>query len=140
MEDTREELERLEQELLAEEPVAAEELTDTDEQLLDELIQEVKAEQADEDVFLDDAMLREVLSEDAAPAFEDPDKIHEPEELIYSNYANDYGKDIQDDEYADEEQEQQAAEDRLQIILMIAASALSLGIIGILIYWLVAFF
>ena len=127
MEDTREELNRLEQELLAEEAV--------DEALLDELIQEVKAETAEEDIFLDDALLREMLPEDATPAFEDPDKIHEPEQLIYSNYANDYGKDLEE-----EEQEQQAHEDKLQIILMIAASALSLGIIGILIYWLVAFF
>ena len=127
MGDTREELKRLEQELLAEETV--------DDALLDELIQEVKADAAEEDIFLDDALLREMLPEDATPAFEDPDKIHEPEELIYSNYANDYGKDLQD-----EEQEQQAHEDKLQIILMIAASALSLGIIGILIYWLVAFF
>ena len=127
MEDTREELERLEQELLAEEQID-----------LDELIREVKAEAAEDDIFLDDAMLREVLPEDATPAFEDPDKIHEPEELVYSNFANDYGKDILDEE--EEAQAKKAAEDRLQIILMITASVLSLGIIGILIYWLVAFF
>lgn len=132
MEDTREELERLEQELLAEEQV------DANEQLLDELIREVKAEVDEDDIFLDDAILREVLPEDAAPAFEDPDKIHEPEELIYSNFANDYGKDMQDEEA--EAQAQKAAEDRLHIILMITASVLSLGIIGILLYWLVAFF
>ena len=129
MADTREELDRLEQELLAEEQRSDED------KMLDELIREVKAGEADDDIFLDDALLREVLSEDATPAFEDPDKIHEPEKLIYSNFANDYGKDLED-----EEQEQQAHEDKLQIILMIAASALSLGIIGILIYWLVAFF
>ena len=113
MEDTREELNRLEQELLSQEQ-------NDDNELLDELIREVKEESADDDIFLDDALLREVL---------------EPEELIYSNYANDYGKDLED-----EAQEQKAHEDKLQIILMIAASALSLGIIGILIYWLVAFF
>ena len=129
MADTREELDRLERELLAEEQRSDED------KMLDELIREVKAGEADDDIFLDDALLREVLSEDATPAFEDPDKIHEPEKLIYSNFANDYGKDLED-----EEQEQQAHEDKLQIILMIAASALSLGIIGILIYWLVAFF
>ena len=127
MEDTREELNRLEQELLAQEQ------TD-DDVLLDELIREVKAESAEDDIFLDDALLREVLPEDATPAFEDPDKIHEPEELVYTNYANDYGKDLED------EAQQKAHEDKLQIILMIAASALSLGIIGILIYWLIAFF
>lgn len=137
MEDTREELERLEQELLAEEDVAQQEQPDADE-LLDALIQEVKAEVGEDDVFLDDAMLREVLPEDATPAFEDPDKIHEPEELIYSNFANDYGKDLLDEE--EEAQANKEAEDRLHIILMITASALSLGIIGILIYWLVAFF
>ena len=135
MEDTREELERLEQELLAEEQLSNEE------QMLEELIQEVKSEEASDDIFLDEELLREVLSEDATPAFEDPEKIHEPEELVYSNFANDYGKDLQkEDETADEEQSKKAAEDKLQIILMIAASALSLGIIAILIYWLVAFF
>lgn len=140
MEDTRKELERLEQELLAQEQLPKEELTDADEQMLEELIQEVKAERAEEEIFLDDAMLREVLPEDAAPAFEDPDKIHEPEELVYTNFANDYGKDLQDGECADEEQAQQMSEDKLQIVLMLVASGLALGIIAILIYWLVAFF
>ena len=137
MEDTREELERLEQELLAEEPAVQEQVDESD-ALLEELIREVKAQTEEEDVFLDDALLRENLPEDAAPAFEDPDKIHEPEELVYSNFANDYGKELQEEEA--EEQEKKAYEDRLQIILMITASVLSLGIIGILIYWLVAFF
>ena len=127
MGDTREELERLEQELLAEEQID-----------LDDLIREVKAESDEDDIFLDDAMLREVLPEDAAPAFEDPDKIREPEELIYTNFANDYGKEMQEE--AEEEMAKKAAEDRLHIILMITASVLSLGIIGILVYWLVAFF
>ena len=137
MEDTREELERLEQELLAEEPAVQEQVDESD-ALLEELIREVKAQTEEEDVFLDDALLRENLPEDAAPAFEDPDKIHEPEELVYSNFANDYGKELQEKEA--EEQEKKAYEDRLQIILMITASVLALGIIGILIYWLVAFF
>ena len=129
MADTREELKRLEQELLAEEQRFDED------KLLDELIREVKAGEASDDIFLDDALLREVLPEDATPAFEDPDKIHEPDELIYSNFANDYGKCLED-----EEQAQQAHEDKLQVILMIAASVLALGIIGILVYWLIAFF
>lgn len=138
MEDTREELERLEQELLAEEEQGAEELTEVDEQMLDELIQEIQAEPIADDVLLDDALLEETLPENATPAFEDPDEIHEPEELIYSNFANDYGKDMLDEEA--EAQEKKEAEDRLHIILMITASVLSLGIIGLLIYWLVAFF
>ena len=129
MADTREELKRLEQELLAEEQRFDED------KMLDELIREVKAGEASDDIFLDDALLREVLPEDATPAFEDPDKIHEPDELIYSNFANDYGKDLED-----EEQAQQAHEDKPQVILMIAASVLALGIIGILAYWLIAFF
>lgn len=132
MEDTRDELKRLEQELLAEEARSEEDW------LLEELIQEVKEEDASEDIFLDDALLREVLAEDANPAFEDPNKIREPEALVYSNFANDYGKEQQEE--AQEQQAAKAAEDKLQITLMIAASALSLGIIAILIYWLVAFF
>ena len=101
---------------------------------LEEAPEQVEEIQDVED-FLNDPVLREVLADEVTPAFEDPDEIHEPDELVYTNFANDYGKDIEA-----EEQERKAAEDKLQIILMIAASALALGIIAILIYWLVAFF
>lgn len=122
MEDTRKELERLEQELLADEAMT---LTEKE---LDEL-------------FLDDDLLREVMAEDAAPAFEDPDKIHEPAEpMVYCNYSNDYGKDLRKTADASVEETAKKKNDKVIMGLMIAASVLCVGIIGIMIYWLEAFF
>ena len=91
---------------------------------------------AEEDVTLDDlladAELNELLQEEPTPAFDDPDRIHDPREpLVYHNYANDYGA-----------QEQQAAaelrrkDDKTVIGLLITACALCLGIVGLLGYWL----
>ncbi len=129
MEDTRKELKRLEQELLKK---------DDEDILLDELIREVKGEKPAVESYLDEAMLREVVTEDAAPAFEDPDKILEPAEpMVYCNFSNDYGNDLPQEE-TELAAEEAARQDRLLITLMIIASALTLGIIGILIYWMVA--
>lgn len=122
MEDTQKELQRLEQELLADEVPEEKESIDS------------------EDIFLDDDLLREVMAADAAPAFEDPDKIHEPAEpMVYCNYSNDYGKDLQGSAEADEAEQAKKKNDKVIIGLMIAASGLCVGIIGILIYWLAAF-
>ncbi len=102
--DTREELERIEKELLAED-APTQVLPDTDEV---------------------DQMIKELLAE---PAFDDPDRIHDPEEpLVYCNYSNDYGRDLK-----------KKREDKILTGLMITASVLCLGIIGILIYWLNAY-
>jgi len=113
MEDRDEELERLEQELLAQE---------------------------DDDI-LEDALLREILTETDGPAFEDPDEILEPvRPMVYCNYSNDYGKDLQEfaESGGDKKMAKKKKGDRLLIGLMITASVLCLGIIGILIYWLEA--
>ena len=109
--DTKQELERLERELLAQEP--------------------------EEDV-LDDAVIRELM-EETEPAFEDPDFIHtQRKKMVYCNYSNDYGRDLK--QFAESGgQEPEKKEDKLLIGLMIAASGLCLGIIGVLIYWLVAY-
>ena len=109
--DTKQELERLERELLAQEP--------------------------EEDV-LDDAVIR-ALMEETEPAFEDPDFIHTPREpMVYCNYSNDYGWDLKRCAESGG-QEPEKKEDKLLIGLMIAASGLCLGIIGVRIYWLVAY-
>lgn len=100
-----------------------------------------------------DAILAKILenaNEEAGPAFEDPDKLrYSDEPLVYYNYSNDYGKNDPeegthvDDEYADddgeEELEAEKSEDRWIVALMGVASALCLGIIGVLIYWMEAF-
>ena len=109
--DTKRELERLERELLAQEP---------------------------EDDILNDAVIRELMRE-TEPAFEDPDIIHTPKEpMVYCNYSNDYGRDLK--QFAESGgQEPEKKEDKLLVGLMITASCLCLGIIGVLIYWLVAY-
>lgn len=117
MKDTQEELDRLEQELLAEEP-----------------------QQPEEDVDLDEALLTEVIAEFSEPAFDDPDKILEPEEgVVYSNYANDYGEQLQNLAETGEVEEGKKKNDKVIIGLMIAVSVLCAGIISILLYWLYAF-
>jgi len=116
MKDTQEELDRLEQELLEEEL------------------------QPEEDVDLDELLLREVIAEFSEPAFEDPDTIREPEEgMVYSNYANDYGEELQNLAETGEVEENKKKNDKVIIGLMITASLLCAGIIGILLYWLNAF-
>lgn len=106
--ETREELERIEKELLAQEP-------------------------QEEDI-LDDELIREVLAE---PAFEDMDEIKDPEEpLVYCNYSNDYGRDFEKNA-APDTKENLSKSDKVDIGLMIASSALALGIIFVMIYWLV---
>ena len=109
--DTKQELERLERELLDQEP--------------------------EEDI-LDGAIIQDLMQE-TEPAFEDPDMIHTPKEpMVYCNYSNDYGRDLK--QFAESGgQEPEKKEDKLLIGLMIAASGLCLGIIGVLIYWLVAY-
>ena len=106
--DTREELERLEKELLEQEP--------------------------EQEELLDDELLRTVFAE---PAFEDMDQIHEPEEpMVYCNFSNGYGRDLEQSEEYEEEQPEQSKADKVNIGLMIAASVLCLGIIGVMIFWL----
>ena len=115
MEDTQKELERLEKELLEEE--------------------EADVDKAVDEILLDEDLLRVIMTADAEPAFDDPDKIHEPEgPMVYRNFSNDYGNDQQADDQAE-----QKKKDKTIIGLMIAASCLCLGIMGILLYWLLTF-
>lgn len=98
---------------------------------LERIQNELLAEELSLDELLADEELNELLAEPAyepGPAFDDPDRIHEPKEpLIYRNYAT---------------QEQQAAatirkkNDHTVIGLLITACCLCLGIIGLLGYWL----
>ncbi len=114
--DRDRELERLEKELLADDDL----LADLPETLLDD------------------------GREDTAPAFEDPDRIHEPQEpMVYCNFSNDYGRGKMPQEEKQTKKKKSAAakkqEDKIQIILMAVISFLCLGIIGVMIYWLEVF-
>ena len=119
--DRSEELERLEKELLA---------------AVEEHDEEQEEEIFEEPDILEDELIREVLAE---PAFEDPDRIHEPKEpLVYCNYSNDYGRNLK--EFAENGGKiQKNKADKVDTALMITASALCLGIIGVLAYWLIVY-
>lgn len=108
MENKNEELERIERGLLEEET-----------QDLDKLMKE----------FLEEPM----------PAFDDPDKTEIADEpVVYCNFSNDYGKDVQEEpEAEDEALKKKKKDDKTIITLLALAAGLSLGIIGVLIYWLV---
>ena len=110
--DRSEELERLEKELLA------------------------TVEEQEEPDILEDELIREVMAE---PAFDDTDRIHDPKEpLVYCNYSNDYGRDLK--EFAENGgKTEKRKNDKVNTGLMITASVLCLGIIGVLAYWLVVY-
>lgn len=83
---------------------------------------------------LDDEELRTLLADkpQAAqePAFEDPETITDLDKTqAYRNFSNGYGQ----------EQAGISRSDKIDIGLMFGASALALGVIGVLTYWLVAF-
>ena len=109
--DTPEELERIEKELL----------TEDETQVLPE-------------VFFENALDDEDLTK---PAFEDATEIHDTEEpLVYCNYSNDYGRETQEQEKA--AQRRAKKDEAWTTGMMFLVSGLCLGIIGVLIYWLVA--
>ncbi len=106
----------------------------------DEILERIQKELLDEeetislDDILEDEELNALLNEKPVPAFEDPEQICEPEgEMQYNNYANGYGESEQEEE---DQEEQEKKRDKVLIGLMITASVLCLGILGILIYWL----
>ena len=109
MADTNEELKRIEDELLAEEP---------------------------QDI---DKLMKEFL-EEPEPAFDDPDKTEIPDEpVVYCNYSNDYGKDQKPEEDAEAALAKKKKDDNIIITLLAVAAGLSVGIIGVLVYWLVKY-
>jgi len=83
-------------------------------------------------------LMREALLEEqeAGPAFEDPDTLETgPAPEVYSNYANDYGRELTRFAENGGEEPQENADGSL-VILMLIACILSLGIIGVMLYWL----
>ena len=83
-------------------------------------------------------LMREALREEqeAGPAFEDPDVLETgPEPEVYSNFANDYGRELA--QFAENGGEVQTEEDdNIITVLMLVACILSLGIIFVMLYWL----
>ncbi len=110
MKDTQQELERIQEELLSEETAGTEEILDDRE--LDEL--------------LNDSELNDLLWEQ--------EKESAPQEPVtFQNFANSYGAEEEDFE---EDQPPRSRDDKVIVGLMATASVLSLGIIGVLAYWL----
>lgn len=168
MEDTKKELERLQKALLADETMVGEDLTEdlpddlvagmddaAAAHLLEELSQEMEeapqepeSQEApsvtDETLLVDDAMLDALLAEVNSSDFDDPDTMGVSDEtMVFHNFSNGYGEDL--DGYGEPEpegepdEETKKRDDKIVIGLMIAGCALCLGILGVLIYWLVAF-
>lgn len=139
-EDTKKALERLERELLEQEtavlpvdqlPVSGEALLPEDPVMTRETT-----------ILPDDDLLADILGifeDEESPAFDDPNTIHTPDEpMVYCNFSNDYGREPEDPE-EEERKAKKLRDDKINMGLMITASALCLGIIGVLIYWLVSY-
>ena len=155
--DTNEMLERLSEELLAqEEPPIPEETIDEEAVLTADTDADVSTEEPVSDVteeeltfaeelpsygedgplFTDETLILPNVGTAQGPAFDDPQTIHEPEEpMLYRNFSNGYGRDLP----KEEKKSDISKSDKIDIGLMIAASGLCLGIIGVLIYWLAAY-
>ena len=108
MDDKQKELERIQKALLAEEE-----------------------DQPLEDI-LNDEELNALLNDEPAPAFDDPEEIRDPKRQGYQNFANNYGNDPKEET----EEDRKALNEKVILGLMITASVLCLGIIGVLGYWL----
>ena len=74
--------------------------------------------------------------QEAGPAFDDPDVLEVgPAPEVYSNFANDYGRELQ--EFAENGGElEEDRKDNILTVLMLVATILSLGIIAVMLYWL----
>ena len=111
--DTKQELERLERQLL----------------------QQEQAHQS-ENALLED--LKEILGEEkeeVTPAFDDPQTIHAPKKpMVFANYANNYGR--KQPKTDKKEVAGKKKPEKLTLGLLITACLLTLGIIGVLMYWL----
>ena len=121
-----------------------EDMEKTLEELQQELIEEELVEEENDQL---DALLEEFLNE-PTPAFEEPDStVATGEAGEYRNFSNDYGAQISDEEYSDEQQEELTPEqlrkrqqdERVILGLMIFASVECVGILAILVYWLKMF-
>lgn len=73
-------------------------------------------------------------TEETGPAFDDPEKIHTPEQpMVYCNYSNDYGNDLQ--EFADNGgQTPQQNKSQIILALVLAVSGLIFLAVGLLMY------
>lgn len=104
---------------------------------MDENIQEQLDQDIQElDALLEDTELNALLGEPEATPPEPADR----EPVTYNNFANNYGAGTPESRRAEREEERmrrkKKKEDRTVLALLITASALCLGIIGILAYWL----
>ena len=126
------ELERIQKELLAEEMPAAQDDAILDEFLNEEMPELLSEEELSLDELLEDEELNQLLREEPEPAFDDPEKIHDPKEpLVYHNFATEQSAQEKSDAELIREKDE-----RVVMALMIVASVLCLGIIGVLGYWM----
>ncbi len=137
--DAQKALEELEQELLSgeDEDLSLDELLHK----ADELTGQAPAEKDP----LEDEELRALLADEPQapqePAFDDPEAITDLDETqAYRNFSNGYGQEEPEaTEQIEIPESGTSRSDKIDIGLMLASSALAMGIIGILIYWLAVY-
>lgn len=125
--DTQKALEELQEKLLSDEPVTDEafsELKFSDEKFLGE---DLFNEDSSDEGLSDDALLEDIINEVHA---EQKAELHKPAERPSKAAPREQVP-------AGEIAEEKPKEDLVKIVLMFAVSALSLGVSGLLIYWLV---
>jgi len=139
MENTNEELERIQRELLEEDSTELERIQ------RELLADDFEALEQSEQVSMEDTqILDEIMvefSRETTPAFDDPDKLEFSDEpVVYCNYSNDYGKDLQAEaENTEELARKKKRNDTAIITLMSVATGLCVGIISMLLYWLLKY-
>ena len=107
-----------------------------------EILEEIEQELLQEEVLekIEQELLYEALLEDQKTEldFENPDVLETgPEPEVYSNFANDYGRE-QTQSAENGAQQQSQANDSVTIILMLISCILGLGIICVMLFWLQA--
>jgi hypothetical protein len=148
MENTNEELERIQRELLEEDSAELEriqrELLAEDFEQPQEPPEIPEAPEQPQVSMEDTQILNEIMVEfsgEPTPAFDDPDKLEFSDEpVVYCNYSNDYGKDLQQEaEKAEALLRKKKKQDTAIITLMSVSVGLCAGIISVLIYWLLKY-
>ena len=163
MEDTNKELERLEKALLEDEtlvglPIGDEDLTEdlpegllsVDTEILAEEFEKAMAEEQTPEKMpevsepvIDDELLDQLIAEVESEDFAPEEPAVSDETMVFHNFPSQLDKNVieygEAEPAEDEDLETKKRDDKILVGLMITASVLCLGILGVLGYWLIAF-
>ena len=163
MEDTNKELERLEKALLEDEtlvglPIGDEDLTEdlpegllsVDNEILAEEFEKAMAEEQTPEKMpevsepvIDDELLDQLIAEVESEDFAPEEPAVSDETMVFHNFPSQLDENVieygEAEPAEDEDLETKKRDDKILVGLMITASVLCLGILGVLGYWLIAF-